>query len=127
MKAELILRFKASEHMLTTHDRTKLQVFWLPSTENRELMNDAEERLDVNIDPTIVFCNPNAGFAESIYYQSEFIEYYVENGMNVVIWNYRGYSKSEGTPSPKNIKKDAELVLQFARDRSREAKVGVHG
>jgi hypothetical protein len=54
-----------------------------------------------NIYPTMIFCNPNAGYAEIFQYQSDWLEYYVKNGINVFVWNYRGYSLSEGVPSPK--------------------------
>ena len=49
----------------------------------------------------MIFCNPNAGYAEYIQYQSDWLEYYLVLGINVFVWNYRGFSLSEGKPSPK--------------------------
>ncbi len=51
--------------------------------------------------PTMIFCNPNAGFAEFFQYQSDWLDYYVNMGINVFVWNYRGFGLSEGVPSPK--------------------------
>jgi hypothetical protein len=51
--------------------------------------------------PTMIFCNPNAGYAEFLYYQSEWLDYYVNNGINMFVWNYRGFGLSEGNPTPK--------------------------
>jgi hypothetical protein len=39
--------------------------------------------------PTIIFCNPNAGYYEFIYYQSEWVHFYTSLGCNVLVWNYR--------------------------------------
>ena len=51
--------------------------------------------------PTMIFCNPNAGFAEYFQYQSDWLDYYIHMGINVFIWNYRGFGLSEGFPDPK--------------------------
>lgn len=49
----------------------------------------------------MIFCNPNAGFAEYFQYQSDWLDYYIHMGINVFVWNYRGFSLSEGQPDPK--------------------------
>jgi hypothetical protein len=55
-------------------------------------------------------------------------------GINVVLWNYRGYGNSTGIPTPTTNRLDAELVCQWARLKTSEAvrdkksvKIGVHG
>lgn len=65
-----------------------------------------EEAGQRNNYPTMIFCNPNAGFAEFFQYQSDWLDYYVQMGINVFVWNYRGYSLSEGTPSPRVLSSD---------------------
>lgn len=65
--------------------------------------------------PTMIFCNPNAGFAEFFQYQSDWLDYYVEHGINVIVWNYRGFGMSEGTPDPNKLKEDAELIAAYVR------------
>ena len=45
-----------------------------------------------------------------------------------MVFNYRGYGLSEGTPSISKIKRDAETVAQYVRQRvGQNAKIGVHG
>ena len=66
----------------------------------------------------MIFCSPNAGFAEFFQYQSDWLDYYLSNGIHVFAWNYRGYGLSEGTPTPKKLKEDAEIVAQYCRQRT---------
>lgn len=50
-------------------------------------------------------------------------------GVNVVVWNYRGYGRSTGgrTISPTAIMKDGEKVYQYVRSNLVQGKLGVHG
>ena len=73
----------------------------------------------------MIFCNPNAGSAEYFQYQSDWLDYYVNMGINVFVWNYRGFGLSEGDPSPsvkliclklfQNIKEDSEIVANYVK------------
>jgi len=47
----------------------------------------------------MILCNPNMGYGENICY-SDLLDFYLDNGINVVTWNYRGFSNSEGFISP---------------------------
>ena len=60
--------------------------------ESSELVSD-KVSLDRTL-PTVIFCNPNAGSYEYMANQSEYLNYYVNNGVNVVLWNYRGFGRS---------------------------------
>ena len=43
-------------------------------------------------------------------------------------WNYRGYAKTPGSPTPYNLKTDGESVLHFMlNDLMLEGKIGVYG
>lgn len=82
----------------------------------------------------MILCNPNMGYAEEQQYSSIWIEFYLNFGINVVLWNYRGYGASTGVPSPTNLIKDVEVVYQWARDKTltavngqKDIKIGVHG
>ncbi|OMJ78947.1 hypothetical protein SteCoe_21119 [Stentor coeruleus] len=77
--------------------------------------------------PTIILCNPNAGLYEFALYQSEWLEYYVNSGINVFLWNYRGYGRSTGSPDPESMKKDAESIVEFLRDTKKVKLLGIHG
>lgn len=43
----------------------------------------------------------------------------------MVIWNYRGYGRSQGIPSPKNLAKDAELLIDHLRDKLNIKTIGI--
>lgn len=47
----------------------------------------------------MILCGPNAMYAEQVQYQSDLLDFYVDNGINVMIYNYRGYGLSQGTPN----------------------------
>lgn len=78
----------------------------------------------------VLFCNPNACFYEFINYQSEWLQYYTKVlGFNVIVFNYRGYGRSEMSSSknfmqrklsvlnPEHVMKDAEVVLEYATEK----------
>ena len=77
--------------------------------------------------PVILLCNPNAGLYEFSYYQSEWLEYYVSVGLNVLLWNYRGYGRSKGSPSPSALKIDGEAVISYLHTERNVKIIGVHG
>lgn len=82
----------------------------------------------------MIICNPNLGFAEVQQYTSDWVDFYLNFGLNVVLWNYRGFSGSTGDPSPSALREDAEQVFLWAKEKtirsvgaSARVKVGVHG
>lgn len=82
----------------------------------------------------MIVCNPNMGYAEVEQYSTPWLDFYLNHGINVVLWNYRGYSKSTGVPTPQNLCSDVELVYEWARERTmaesrglKPIKIGSHG
>lgn len=65
----------------------------------------------------MIMCGPNAEQAEQIQYNSDLLDFYHDNGINIMVFNYRGYGLSEGTPSIQKIKQDSETVAQYVRQR----------
>lgn len=76
---------------------------------------------------TMIFCNPNAGLYEYSYVQNEWISMYYELGLNVVLWNYRGYGRSKGSPDIKRLQIDGEIIVHYLRSELKLNKIGVHG
>lgn len=74
----------------------------------------------------MLFCNPNSGYYESLYYQSDWIDYYTAHGIDIVLWNYRGYGSVKGRPSPDRIVHDGQIIIAYLR-REKKGKIGVHG
>lgn len=76
---------------------------------------------------TILFCNPNAGFYEFAFYQSEWVEFYQRLGVNLMLWNYPGYGRTQGRPSIKKTLKAGEAVIDYLRSEKNSKVLGVHG
>ena len=80
--------------------------------------------------PAVVFCNPNAGLYECANMSpksSDWLQFYHRLGFQVVLFNYRGYGRSTGVPSPHDNAKDAkELVLHLHR-HCRVPRIVMHG
>jgi hypothetical protein len=76
----------------------------------------------------VIFCNPNACYYEYLPYQTEWINYYYNLGVNLVVWNYRCYGRSQGgSISPTAIMKDGEKVYQYVKSNLVTGKIGIHG
>lgn len=104
---------------------------------------DVEENTSRTSDrPTMIYCNPNAGYYEYLFLevselhlsleqlsppQSDLIEYYTRHNVNLVLWNYRGFGRSEGSPSPQNTFRDAECLVDYLREELGVKRIGVHG
>lgn len=121
MKAKLLTRFQHSEEVfLIGADRNRIQTFWIPCREHSINNNYSCA--------TVTLCGQNASFAETLSVNSHLVDFYHQRNVNVVAFNYRGYSQSEGTPTIANLKKDALVVAQFARLQSgKDVKMAAHG
>jgi len=75
---------------------------------------------------TIVWCNPNAGYYETMVYESHWLDFYLSQGCNVCLFNYRGFGRSTGHPTPSALTEDADAVVDFLKRRG-VARIGVHG
>lgn len=78
----------------------------------------------------VVFCCPNAGFYECISqfnFDKSWFGYYLQHGLDVFVYNYRGYGRSQGAPTPAALKADSLKVLEFIRTEYNPSKIVVHG
>ena len=115
MRVELLSRFSAEQVWVEADDTVQIDCIWFPCVSHSSTA------------PTMLFCNPNAGFYEFAYYQSEWLEYYIQSGINVFMWNYRGYGRTKGRPSIARLKKDGLAVMNYLRRERRVGRLGVHG
>jgi hypothetical protein len=115
MRVELKSRYHAEQVWITSDDNKTIDCLWF--------MADGSTP-DTS---TVLICNPNAGFYEFAYYQSEWLEFYLGNGINVFMWNYRGYGRSMGRPSPKSLQRDAEVIARYLKQSRGVIKLGMHG
>ena len=63
---------------------------------------------------TLLFCHGNAG---SISHRLEKILIFHNQGLNVFIFDYRGYGKSQGSPSERGLYKDSFAALSYLTDK----------
>lgn len=115
MRIELKSRYDAEQITVTTDDNKKIDCMAFTA--------DGNEADSI----TVLVCNPNAGFYEFAYYQSEWLEFYLANQVNVFMWNYRGYGQSTGRPSPKRLQEDAVIIANYLKLTRKITKLGVHG
>jgi len=78
-----------------TTDRVKLSGWFVPSESARGV---------------ILFCHGNAG---NISHRLESIQIFHQLGLDVFIFDYRGYGQSEGKPTEQGTYKDAEAAWQY--------------
>lgn len=75
----------------------------------------------------MILCNSNGAYFEFMYFQSEWLEFYTKNNINVVLWNYRGYGKSKGEISlDKAIEDGIEVLMHFKKSKELDT-IGIHG
>jgi hypothetical protein len=63
-----------------------------------------------------------------------YLRFFLQKGINVMIWNYRGYGRSHrqgwfrNYPTPENIREDADCVLRYMKEEmGLRGKFGVYG
>lgn len=64
--------------------------------------------------PTMLFCHGNAG---NITHRLTNVAYLIQLGVNVFIFDYRGYGKSQGTPSEEGLYRDAVAAYEYLLSR----------
>jgi hypothetical protein len=56
------------------------------------------------------------------------MKYFLNKQINVLLWNYRGYGRTKGNPTPQNICVDIDQVYHFLRTRvGVKGKIGIYG
>jgi pimeloyl-ACP methyl ester carboxylesterase len=78
----------------------------------------------------VLFCSPNAGFYEGVSQcdiNSSWVGLYLKCGLDVCMFNYRGYGLSTGTPYPDACKHDACTLYLHLQQTRNPARILVHG
>ena len=91
----------------------------------------AADQIDQDLDkPTFILCNSNAMFYQQMIHISHtyYLKLFLDRDINVLIWNYRAYGRSSGTPSPENLKGDIITVFKYLREQiGVRGKIGIYG
>ena len=100
-RMDLVRRHGAEILQLTGSDGTTFEAIFIPAT-----VGDTGKG--------VLFCNPNGGLYE---YVSHWAGYYQSRGLAVLLFNYRGYGRSEGTPEPSVLKRDGIVAFYALQSR----------
>ncbi|EUD69338.1 hypothetical protein C922_00201 [Plasmodium inui San Antonio 1] len=76
--------------------------------------------------PVVLYFNPNAAYYELNACYSGCLKFYIENNVNVFVYNYRGYSKSSGYPNLNRNNSDALKIAEYLLSK-RVKHLGLHG
>ena len=87
--------FNLEDHTFVTVDNVKLHGWFFPGEEGKQ---------------TILYCHGNAGNITTRLDRAKFLQ---QKGFSVFLFDYRGFGKSEGTPSEKGLYKDAEAAYDY--------------
>lgn len=89
------LNLAYEEHFVATSDGERLHAWFVPR---------------VNSDSVILVCHGNAG---NISHRMETIRNFHQLGFNVLVFDYRGFGKSSGTPTEQGTYLDAEAIWDW--------------
>ncbi len=91
------LRARILEHQLEDKDANASRDNSLKNSHVGLRMNDSGMGSEaINI---VLMCQPNSQPYELCFYEQVFLKFFLENNMHLVLWNYRGYGRSGGSPT----------------------------
>lgn len=60
---------------------------------------------------------PNAGYYEFSTFDSTMLDFFLKRKINVFMWNYRGFARSKGTLTMKNLLSDTEEIIDVIQKK----------
>ncbi|GBG28738.1 Protein ABHD16A [Hondaea fermentalgiana] len=118
MRFGLQTRFKGEQAWVSSYQGVHIDTMFLPA---KHAKFAADQR-------TIIVCNPNCGYYEFAAMQNQWAHFYTDLGFNVLLFNYRGYGRSEGWPRPYALQRDGEVLVEYLTRRKgvKRGWIGVH-
>lgn len=86
---------------LTASDNVKINAWYIKAKNNK---------------PTILFCHGNGG---NISYYEDLANVFSSKDYGILLLDYRGYGKSQGSPSETGLYKDIDAALKFLRENEK--------
>mmetsp|Transcript_101256 Transcript_101256/g.287111 ORF Transcript_101256/g.287111 Transcript_101256/m.287111 type:complete len:876 (+) Transcript_101256:75-2702(+) len=138
LRAELVVRYGGHQCWVTKKNGSKIDGMLISaqdpeagahndqpgSSKEDQPLKDGLEELPVG--PVIVWCGPNAAYYETMAYESHWLDFYLAQGCSVFVFNYSGFGRSQGRPTPSALAADGNAVIEFLRKQG-FTQVGVHG
>lgn len=75
----------------------------------------------------ILFCNPNGLSYEYLIFGNCIIDIFLENNIDVCVWNYKGYGKRNGIPNFFNMSNEAEKIIDHLDKSLNYTNIGLYG
>ena len=94
------------------HATATLEDFFFASTDGTAI--NAWYLKQPGAEQTILFFG---GYGFYLVQSSEYLEVFLRHGVNALLWDYRGYGRSEGKPSVAAVKADALRAYDALRER----------
>ena len=105
---------------ISTKDGTKL--------DGMLLLSQQPISPDNKVGNLVIFCCPNASYYEyALDGHADWIKFYHGQNFDILLWNYRGYGRSEGYPTPAGLCSDGEDVMKYVRDKLKPRFLILHG
>lgn len=79
------------------------------------------------IRPAVLICNPNGGLYEFHHLQMDWVKFYTDRDCHVLVYNYRGYGRCAGAPSPLANNLDGLAIVAYLKTERGVPKIAVHG
>ena len=138
MRSILQRKYHAKSINITGNDGNMIDaVYFKASTIQKSQSNHQSSHASSNnpeddsvASKVVLFCSPNAGFYECVSQvdmQKSWFGFYSNLGYDVIMYNYRGYGRSVGTPSPNAVKADALKVVDYIKTEIQPKMLIVHG
>uniref|UniRef100_K3WPB4 AB hydrolase-1 domain-containing protein n=1 Tax=Globisporangium ultimum (strain ATCC 200006 / CBS 805.95 / DAOM BR144) TaxID=431595 RepID=K3WPB4_GLOUD len=116
MRADMSTRFKGEQLWITGYRNHQIDSMLLPAKSG--MTTDR---------PAVIICNPNGGLYEFHHLQMDWIKFYTELDCHVLIYNYRGYGRNKGSPSPYEHNMDGMAIVEYLKVQRGIKKIAVHG
>ncbi|KAF4034295.1 alpha/beta hydrolase fold [Phytophthora infestans] len=119
LRADMTVRFKAEQMWIPGYKGHQVDAMLIPAATSGR---DAVDR------PVVVLCNPNGGLYELHHLQMDWIKFYTsELDCHVLVFNYRGYGRCKGSPSPAMHNLDGIAIVNYLKSERGFKKIAVHG
>ncbi|KAG7392571.1 hypothetical protein PHYBOEH_006337 [Phytophthora boehmeriae] len=119
LRADMTVRFKGEQIWITGYQGHQIDAMLMPpATSGR----DAVDR------PVVMLCNPNGGLYEFHHLQMDWIKFYTSDlDCHVLVYNYRGYGRCKGSPSPQMHNLDGLAIVNYLKSERGIKRIAVHG
>lgn len=137
LRSELQMRYGGQRCWVHGRGRHKIDGMFIPCDGSLRAQND-EAKEDAPLKggvasrtvtfsgPTVIWCNPNAGYYETMVYQASWLNFWLRHGINLFLFNYSGYGSSTGLPTPARIAQDGDAIVAFLKSKGIK-EIGVYG